>query len=131
MAVKPGRPVAMGVVHGTPVIGLPGNPVAVYVTFILVVRPLLARLGGERHAMPATFPVVSGFKSRKKSGRREYLRVFLRPGPQGPVAHKHPQDGAGILTSLTETDGLVELGEAVTAVAPGDPLGFLPWTSLA
>ncbi len=131
LAIKPGRPVAMGVVEGTPVIGLPGNPVAVFVTFAHVVRPLVAALAGEAYAPAPPLPVVADFSYRKKEGRREYVRVALaRDGGGRVVARKHPREGAGVITSLTETDGLVELPEAITGVSPGDVVGFLSYAVL-
>lgn len=130
LAIKPGRPVAMGVLRGVPFVGLPGNPVAVFVTFAMLVRPLLAQLGGETLPPRVPLPVRAGFSYRKKTGRREYVRVRLAPGPESVVAHKHEQDGAGVLTSLTETVGLVELPEPATRVEVGDLVGFLPYASL-
>lgn len=137
VAIKPGRPVAMSVVPGlTPgtgaaFVGLPGNPVAVFVTFVRVVRPLVLRLAGALPEPLLALPVPAAFSYRKKKGRREYVRVALRPDAGGGfAAHKHPQDGAGVITSLTETDGLAELTEEVTAVAPGTTIGFLPYATL-
>lgn len=131
MAIKPGRPVAMGVIGGTPFVGLPGNPVAVFVTFVHVVRPLIARLSGTDPVIPVPLPVRLGFDYTKKTGRREYVRVSLRQEKdQMPTVHKHPQDGAGVLTSLTETDGLVELAEDLTKVAAGQVVPFYPYSSL-
>lgn len=130
LAIKPGRPVAMGVLGGTPFVGLPGNPVAVFVTFAYVVRPLLAALLGE--TLPRRVPVAvsSSFAHRKKAGRREFLRVTLAVGSGAPVARLHPVDGAGIITSLTRTDGLVVVPEDVVAIAPGDRLDFYPYDAL-
>lgn len=127
LAIKPGRPVAVGLVHGTPFVGLPGNPVAVYVTLLFVVRPLLARLGGASSEAPLPWPVRSAFAYRKKAGRREFVRVCLaRTADGGLEARKFPRDGAGVLTSLTGSDGLVELPDTATAVAPGDGLAYYP-----
>jgi molybdopterin molybdotransferase len=76
--------------------------------------------------LPIALPVRATFAYRKRKGRREYVRVSLRYGEDGAVeAVKFPRAGAGVITSLTETDGLVELGEEVTAVAPGAIVGFL------
>jgi molybdopterin molybdotransferase len=132
VAIKPGRPVAMGVVpsgrpgHSAVFAGLPGNPGAVYVTFVRVVWPLLLRLAGGAPHQPIALPVRATFAYRKRKGRREYVRVSLRYAADGVVeAVKFPRDGAGIITSLTETDGLVELGEEVTVIAPGAIVGFL------
>jgi molybdopterin molybdotransferase len=131
LGIKPGRPVAMGVIDGVPFAGLPGNPVAVFVTFCHVVRPLLARLAGMPIEELARMPVRSGFAYRKRPGRREYVRVSLRHGTDGALeAAKHPREGAGILTSLTETDGLVELPEDVREIAAGDEVGFLPYSAM-
>ncbi len=68
----------------------------------------------------------AGFTYRKKPACREYVRVRL---DKAGIAHKHPVEGAGILTSLTETDGLVELPDDLTAVNPGDSVGFIPFAS--
>ncbi|MBV9749875.1 MAG: molybdopterin molybdotransferase MoeA [Acetobacteraceae bacterium] len=131
LAIKPGRPVAMGDVAGVPFVGLPGNPVAAFVTFVHVARPLIAVLGGAPVQVPTAYPVQAAFSYRKKAGRREYVRARLIPSPDGtPQAHKYGVEGAGILTSLTETNGLVELAEPVTAVVPGDGVGFLPYEML-
>jgi molybdopterin molybdotransferase len=167
VAVKPGRPVAMGVIrehdpekwtpvfgkdHAPPIkgerdddskkrhlaragaafVGLPGNPVAVFVTFIRVVRPLIACLAGETQTPLVPLPVRATFPYRKRKARREYVRVALRRGADGAIeAVKHPQDGAGVITSLTETDGLVELLEDTTRIEPGDSVGFLSYAALS
>jgi molybdopterin molybdotransferase len=131
VAIKPGRPVAMGVVGGAAFVGLPGNPVAVYVTFGRIVRPLLLRLSGASARPAVALPVRATFAYRKKKGRREYVRVALRRADDGVVeAIKHAQDGAGIITSLTETDGLAELPENTTTVEPGSTVGFLSYAAL-
>jgi molybdopterin molybdotransferase len=137
VAIKPGRPVAMGVIpssqagEGAAFIGLPGNPVAVFVTFVRVVRPLLLRLSGALPEPLVAMPARATFSYRKRRGRREYVRVALRAAADGTIeAVKFQQDGAGVLTSLTETDGLAELGEDVTKVEPGTTVGFLSYASL-
>jgi molybdopterin molybdotransferase len=132
VAIKPGRPVAMGVLRGTAFVGLPGNPVAVFVTFARVVRPLLLRLAAANPEPLIALPVKAGFAYRKKKGRREYVRVSLTRLSDGTYeAHKHPQDGAGVISSLTATDGLAELTDDVTEIAKGDAIGFLPYSVLA
>ncbi|HEY8268260.1 MAG TPA: gephyrin-like molybdotransferase Glp [Xanthobacteraceae bacterium] len=130
LAIKPGRPVAMGVIKGAAFAGLPGNPVAVFVTFVCVVRPLLLRLMGAKAEPLIALPVRAAFRYNKKKGRREYVRVALRAANGGWEAVKHPQEGAGVLTSLTETDGLAELPEDVTEVEPGTTVGFLSYAAL-
>jgi molybdopterin molybdotransferase len=136
VAIKPGRPVALGVIqaasgHGAAFVGLPGNPVAVFVTFVRIVKPLLRRLSGARPDRLIPLPVRTAFAYKKKKDRREYVRVALKRAPDGEIeAVKHPQDGAGILTSLTETDGLLEFPEDVTTIEPGARVGFLSYATL-
>jgi molybdopterin molybdotransferase len=129
--IKPGRPVAMGVIKGAAFAGLPGNPVAVFVTFAHVVRPLLLRLAGANSEPLAALPVRAAFTYKKKKARREYVRVTLRRTLDGAYeAIKHPQEGAGVITSLTETDGFAELPEEITTIEPGSIVGFLSYQSL-
>jgi molybdopterin molybdotransferase len=137
VAIKPGRPVAMGVIPGSSsgadaaFVGLPGNPAAVYVTFVRVVRPLLLRLAGAESTALVPMPVRAAFAYKKKAGRREYVRVKLTRAPDGAVeAVKHAQEGAGVITSLTETDGLIELPEEATRIEPGASVGFLSYAAL-
>lgn len=130
LAVKPGRPAAMGVVEGTPVIGLPGNPVAAVVCFLHLARPLLMRLAGAEDQGLPRFAATADFSYRKKAGRREYVRVTLATGDGPTRARKFPREGAGLLTSLTELHGFVELPEATTAVAPGDAVTVLPFAGM-
>lgn len=132
IAIKPGRPVAMGVISGAAFAGLPGNPAAVFVTFAHIVRPLLLRLMGAGMEPLTALPVRAAFDYRKKKDRREYVRVALKRAPDGVFeAHKHAQEGAGVITSLTETDGFAELPETVTAVKTGEMIGFISYAALA
>jgi molybdopterin molybdotransferase len=131
MAIKPGRPVAMGIIGGTPFIGLPGNPVASFVTFVHVVRPTVLALAGAVQQPLIAMPVRAAFSYNKKIARREYVRVTLRKGSDGALeVTKFPREGAGLLSSLVDTDGLVELGEEITQVQPGQTVGFLSYASL-
>jgi molybdopterin molybdotransferase len=132
LAIKPGKPLALGQIGDAVFVGLPGNPAAVVVTFAALVRPLLALLAGATLKPPLTFAVASGFAHRKKPERQEWLRVSLRPAPQGGwLAERFPREGSGILSSLAATDGFAILPEEVTAVAPGDALRFLPYSEVA
>ena len=95
-----------------------------------VVRPLLLRLAGATPEPLIALPVRAGFSYRKKKGRREYVRVALKTRADGVIeAIKHAQDGAGVITSLTETDGLVELVEDITTIEPGATVGFLSYAT--
>ena len=130
LAIKPGRPVALGQVHGVPLIGLPGNPVAALVTFVVLARPVILRLAGAVASVPRLFPVRAGFAYRKKPGRREYVRASLQREGKDLVALKYPRDGAGILSSITRSAGLVVVDEETSDLAPGMNVDFLPFSEV-
>jgi molybdopterin molybdotransferase len=101
------------------------------VTFVHVVRPTALALAGALQQDLVPMPVRAAFTYKKKIARREYVRVHLRKGADGVLeAVKFPREGAGLLSSLVETDGLVELGEDITKVEPGQTVGFLSYASL-
>jgi len=130
LAIRPGRPVALGQVGNVPLIGLPGNPVAVIVTFVVLARPLILKLAGAAPSLPRPFPVRAGFSYRKKPGRREYLRASLKREGDAVVALKYARDGAGILSSIVRSDGLVILDEASSELAAGNIVEFLPFSEV-
>lgn len=131
LAIKPGRPVALGRLGQAAFVGLPGNPVACVVTFAALVRPLIHQMTGAGFAAPATFPVVSGFAHRKKRDRQEWLRVSLEIGADGlSTAKRFPREGAGILSSLAGSDGFLILDEALTEIPAGTTLPFLPFSEV-
>jgi molybdopterin molybdotransferase len=131
IAVKPGRPMFFGQIGDCIMLGLPGNPVAVFVCFLLYARPLIARLSGARWREPRRFPVPAGFDfPGKKTGRREFWRGYLEQGPQGLLARKFMRDGSGLISSLRMAEGLIEVGEDVTGVAAGEPVEFIPFSEL-
>jgi len=131
IAMKPGRPVAMGVIDGVPFIGLPGNPVASFVTFARVARPAILALAGARWSAPPAIRVRAQFSYRKKPARREYVRVHVSQAADGTLeAAKFPREGAGLLSSLVDTDGVVELHEDVTRVEPGQVVDCFTYASL-
>jgi molybdopterin molybdotransferase len=130
LAIKPGRPAALGQVGGVPLLGLPGNPVAVLVTFAVLARPLVLKLAGAKAAAPRPYPVRAGFSYRKRPGRREYLRARIERNGDAVVAVRFPRDGAGIISSIVQSDGLVILDEATRDLAPGDIIDFLPFAEV-
>jgi molybdopterin molybdotransferase len=130
LAIKPGRPVALGQLRGVPLIGLPGNPVAAALTFAILARPLILRLAGAAIAAPLTFPVQAGFAYRKKAGRREYLRATLAREGGTIVARKYPKDGAGILSSIVRSDGFAVLDESLSDLVVGGMVDFLPFSEV-
>src|SRR5262245_4478298 len=128
LAIKPGRPMSFGQIGDAVVLGLPGNPVAVFVCFLLYGWPLLRRLGGaewpepRRYQLPALFAVPA-----RKLGRREFWRGILRTGPQGLAVDKFARDGSGLISGLRAADGLIDIPEEVEEVKPGDRVAFIPF----
>jgi molybdopterin molybdotransferase len=125
IAMKPGRPLALAVWNGTPVFGLPGNPVAAMVCTLIFARPAMALLAGQGWAEPQGFDLPAGFEKRKKPGRREYLRARVRDGRVEVFA----SEGSGRISGLSWAEGLVELGDGEAHVRPGDPVRFLPYAA--
>lgn len=136
LAIKPGRPVGLGRLRtasgAVPVIGLPGNPVAAFTTFFLLGRPLIRMLAGGDAAPPLRHLVTAGFEYRKKAERREFVRVRLESDPTGgpPIAQKAGRSGAGILSSLVQADGFVDLPEDLTELDRGATVAYLPFSEV-
>jgi molybdopterin molybdotransferase len=129
LAVKPGRPLAMGQIGDTVFFGLPGNPVAAFVTFLLYAQPMFARLQGRTWHPPQRYPVPAGFEiGKKKTGRREFWRGWLEETPAGPVACKFPRDGSGLISGLRQATGLIEVDEETASVCEGDMVKFVPFS---
>ena len=124
LAVKPGRPMMMGQIGDTVVLGLPGNPVAAFVCTLLYLRAALDRLGGARHVAPRRYPLPAAFSIHSKPDRREFLRG--RIGPDGHV-EKFGRDGSGLISGLRWGEGLIEVPEATTRVEEGEPVPFIPF----
>lgn len=130
VAIRPGKPLVLGRVGGTPFVGLPGNPVSAMVCFLLVGRPILARLGGLDLPTPQRYPLPAGFALRKTDVRREFRRAVVAERDGWAVAELVPGESSGMLTTMTAAAGLVELPEGPLDVAPGDPVAFLPLSEL-
>lgn len=130
IAVKPGKPLAFGEVLGKPFIGLPGNPVSVFVTFCLFARPFLLRMQGVQQVMPAAFWVEAAFDWPRPDKRREFLRARLvRDGEAPSRVEIYPHQGSGVLTSTVWGDGLVDV-PAATPVRRGERVRFIPFAEL-
>jgi molybdopterin molybdotransferase len=129
LAIKPGKPLAFGAIRrpgadagATWFLGLPGNPVSSYVTFLLFVRPVLLRMQGVEDLAPVAFTMRADFAWTKPDRRREFLRARLNA--QGGL-ELFPNQGSGVLTSVAWADGLVDLAPG-QVVQPGEPVRFLP-----
>jgi molybdopterin molybdotransferase len=129
LAIKPGRPMSFGQIGDCAVLGLPGNPVAVFVCFLLYVWPLLRRMGGAEWPEPRRYrlPALFAFPDRKV-GRREFWRGMLKETPRGLAVDKFARDGSGLISGLRVADGLIDIPENVPYVNPGDSVAFIPFT---
>ena len=129
LAIKPGRPMSFGQIGDCVVVGLPGNPVAVFVCFLLYVWPMLRRLGGAAWPEPRRFmlPAVFAFKGRKQ-GRREFWRGMLRETAEGLGVEKFARDGSGLISGLRAADGLIDIPEEHGDVRIGDKVAFIPFS---
>ncbi len=128
IAVKPGRPLAMGQIGDAVVFGLPGNPVAAFVTFLLYVVPMLAQLQGANPREPRRYLVPAGFDfTGRKRGRREFWRGRIVEGHDGPRLMKFERDGSGLISGLVQAEGLIDIPESMGDVHAGDPLAFIPF----
>jgi molybdopterin molybdotransferase len=132
LAIKPGKPTAFGHIGKAAFVGLPGNPVATLVTFMLVARPVILRLAGALESWhPWRFPVRAAFSYQKNHPRRQFLRVALRQGQDGrPEAALFRSQESNVVSSLVESDGLVDLREELRSVGPGDQVDFIPYPVL-
>ena len=125
VAMKPGRPLALGLWDGVPVFGLPGNPVAAMVCALVFARPALSVLAGGEWSDPVGYPVPAAFSKTKKAGRREYIRARIEEGQVVAFG----SEGSGRVSGLSWASGLVELGDEAQAINHGDFVRYIPFES--
>jgi len=126
IAMRPGRPMAVGRIGKSVLFGLPGNPVAVMVTFLAFVRPALLRMMGSTASAPVFLRAKSLEALRKKSGRTEYQRGFVSTAPDGSLqVHAAGNQGSGVLRSMVEGNGLIVLHHTQGNVAVGDEVDVM------
>lgn len=129
IAVKPGRPLMLGQIGNTVVVGLPGNPVAVFVCFLMYVWPLVRQLGGATWREPRRYPLPAAFEYRnRKVGRREFWRGTTERSAHGMVVNKFPRDGSGLISGLRAADGLIDIPEHLPAIEHGQLVDFIPFS---
>ena len=126
IAIKPGKPFAYGKIGNAHFIGLPGNPVSSFVTFLLLVRPFVRKLQGASHIAPENIAVSAHFNWARADKRREFLRV--KRNTAGGV-DLFDNQSSGVLTSAVWADGLVDNPPGKT-IAHGDVVRFIPFASL-
>ncbi|OLC16627.1 MAG: hypothetical protein AUH29_04720 [Candidatus Rokubacteria bacterium 13_1_40CM_69_27] len=130
VAMQPGRPLAVGRIGRAHFFGLPGNPVASMLTFLLFVRPAIFTLAGRRRVLPETWPARAAEPMRKKAGRREFKRGILRFDRGGWEVRTTGPQGSGILSSMVAGNCLIVLEEERGDVAAGETVLVEPfgWT---
>ncbi len=129
IAVKPGRPMMFGQIGKALVVGLPGNPVAVFVCFLMYVSPMLRTLSGEQWPEPRRYRLPAAFDfANRKPGRREFWRGMLIETVHGLQVYKFQRDGSGLISGLRAADGLIDIPEDVPGVARGDLVDFIPFS---
>ena len=130
LAIKPGKPFASGKIRQTQFFGLPGNPVSAFVTFVLLVRPMMLTMLGCSRPCPQWLPLQAGFDLPKSGERQEYLRVSLIPSESAGLAlQPYQNQSSGVGASLSHADGLAII-PPYTSVAQGDRLDYLPFSEL-
>lgn len=130
IAVRPGKPLAFGTVAETPILGMPGNPVSLFVTFCLFARPFILRAQGRGDTAVPSVPLPAGFEWTRPDRRREYLRARPTRDAHGAVSLEvHSSRSSGVLSSTVWAQGLAVIPEGRT-LHRGDPVDYLPFTEL-
>ena len=130
LAIKPGRPLAFGKLNKKYFIGLPGNPVAVIVTFLMFVCPFIRKITGRSEKIINYNLISSGFNLKKKKNRREWVRGFIYKKKGELFLEKYSKQGSGVLSSISNSEGIIEIDEKIETVRKGDLLKFYKYEEL-
>ena len=125
VAIKPGRPMAMGFWNNTPIFGLPGNPVAAATCALIFVRPALSKFSGGNWIVPQAYYIPAAFEKIKKAGRREFLRARVRNNK----VEIFKSEGSGLTSGLAWAAGFVELPDDEIIINYGDEVKYIPFSS--
>ena len=127
--IKPGKPMALGMIGTTPILGLPGNPVSAFVVFLLMAKPFIYAMQGDNFKQLVYIPVNAKFDLKELSDRQQYLRVRISQCSIGLTAELYPNQGSGIFNSICKSDALAELPPN-TSVTSGQLIKVLMFDSL-
>ena len=130
LAIKPGRPFAFGEIKKTPFIGLPGNPVATIVTFLMLVVDYIKVFSGNREFPDRSRYISSGFSMKKKLNRREWIRGSIINKGKKQLLEKYKTTGSGIISSISQSEGIIEVEENVDYIKKGMKLKFLTFEDI-
>ena len=128
VAIKPGKPMAIAKYNKTLIFCLPGNPVAAFICALIILRPSLGKIGGEdTWFKPLSFKTKANFKKFKRAGRTEFLRA--RFNQKDGLVSIYPHEGSGRLSSMSWSNGLIQLSETEQCIKAGDLVNFIPYQS--
>ncbi len=131
IAIKPGRPLAVGKIKNTIIICLPGNPVSVHLLYGMIVKPFINYLGGSKFILPSCVNAYANFDMKKKTERMEWLRVNIdRSNDKEIYLNKYPKQGSGIISSIAYSDGVIEIPENVKKIKKGDKFNFYSFKNM-
>tara|TARA_B100001027_G_scaffold7926_1_gene5003 strand:+ start:56 stop:646 length:591 start_codon:yes stop_codon:yes gene_type:complete len=130
LAIKPGRPMAFGNVKNKTIIGLPGNPVATIVTFLMLVTTYIKTISGIKKKKLVPRYIPSNFEMEKKYGRTEWLRGKINTSKGKYFVNKFKTSGSGIISSISNTEGIIEIDEKFTKITKGMLLKFYRYEDL-
>ena len=129
-AIKPGRPIAFGRIQNTYIVCLPGNPVSVQLLYAFIVKPLIFKLLGAPLLKISAEKLKTNFSMIKKTKRLEWLRVSKKFIKNEYVIVKHPKQGSGMISSISYSDGIVEIPEHVSSIKKGDTVDYYDFDKL-
>ena len=129
-AIKPGRPIAFGKINNCYVICLPGNPVSVQLLYAMLIKPLIEKLSGGNFKLPNSNKIAANFSMKKKTQRMEWLRIIKKTINNQDVAIKYPKQGSGMISSVSYSDGIIEIDEEVSEIKKGDMFNYYDFETL-
>ncbi len=129
-AIKPGRPIAIGKINSCYVICLPGNPVSVQLLYAMLIKPLIEKLSGGFFKLPNSKKIICNFSMKKKTQRMEWLRIIKKTINNQDVAIKYPKQGSGMISSVSYSDGIIEIDEDISEVKKGDIFNYYDFETL-
>ena len=129
-AIKPGRPIAIGKINSCYVICLPGNPVSVQLLYAMLIKPLIEKLSGGFFKLPNSKKIICNFSMKKKTQRMEWLRIIKKTINNQDVAIKYPKQGSGMISSVSYSDGIIEINEDISEVKKGDIFNYYDFETL-
>tara|TARA_B100001093_G_scaffold32165_1_gene27949 strand:+ start:102 stop:1316 length:1215 start_codon:yes stop_codon:yes gene_type:complete len=129
-AIKPGRPIAFGRINNCFIICLPGNPVSVQLLYAMLIHPLVEKLSGGIFKLPNSYKIEADFIMNKKTKRMEWLRVIKRKFRNKDIASRYPKQGSGMISSISYSDGIIEINENISKIKKGDIFEFFDFDNL-